>query len=256
MDEEFKKVNPFNPPITMVADPGLPLRQVVDVAAMAHPFRGVTHWKLTWGSAKLDEDLTRAKLSLMRQRGIACFPGGTLSEIQRWNVGQTKYGAVFDEYASWLRSVSFEWVEVSDGTLWMPLEQRVEVVDQLASAGLKVIAEVGHKNPNVDPMPPTTWRQEAMALLGAGAVYVVYEGRMSGDVGLYRRDHSLRSEAENFDVSDGDRIIWEAPRSSQQADLVRDLGPNVNLGNVRPNDIVGLACLRRGLRPENLDPSL
>jgi len=45
--------------------------------------------------------------------------------------------------------------------------------------------------------------------------------------------------------------MWEAPRSSQQAQLVLRFGPNVSLGNVRPRDVLGLEALRRGLRYES-----
>jgi phosphosulfolactate synthase len=43
-------------------------------------------------------------------------------------------------------------------------------------------------------------------------------------------------------------IIWEAPNPKQQAALILRCGPNANLGNVKPNDVLGLEALRCGLR--------
>ena len=42
----------------------------------------------------------------------------------------------------------------------------------------------------------------------------------------------------------------QAPRQGQQATLIKELGPNVNLGNVKPRDVLGLEALRCGLRFE------
>jgi phosphosulfolactate synthase (CoM biosynthesis protein A) len=44
--------------------------------------------------------------------------------------------------------------------------------------------------------------------------------------------------------------MWEAPLPSQQSALILRGGPNVNLGNVKPNDVLGLETMRCGLRFE------
>jgi len=49
-----------------------------------------------------------------------------------------------------------------------------------------------------------------------------------------------------------DRIIWEAPETSQQAFLLNRFGLNVNLGNIQPNEVLALEALRSGLRFETL----
>jgi phosphosulfolactate synthase len=46
--------------------------------------------------------------------------------------------------------------------------------------------------------------------------------------------------------------MWEAPLPRQQTALLTHFGPNVNLGNVRPTDLLGLEALRRGLRFDTL----
>jgi phosphosulfolactate synthase len=42
--------------------------------------------------------------------------------------------------------------------------------------------------------------------------------------------------------------MWEAPKKSQQAWFIQELGANVNLGNIAPNEIIALETLRLGLR--------
>ena len=43
-------------------------------------------------------------------------------------------------------------------------------------------------------------------------------------------------------------ILWEAPQKNQQVWFVRLFGANVNLGNIAPNEVIPLECLRLGLR--------
>ena len=49
-----------------------------------------------------------------------------------------------------------------------------------------------------------------------------------------------------------EKIIWEAPLKKQQVALIQQIGPNVNLGNVNPMDLLSLESLRLGLQYESL----
>lgn len=49
------------------------------------------------------------------------------------------------------------------------------------------------------------------------------------------------------------RIVFEAPRKEQQAWMIRRIGPNVNLGNIPPAELLALETLRLGLRADTLD---
>ena len=53
-------------------------------------------------------------------------------------------------------------------------------------------------------------------------------------------------------VADVNDLVWEAPIKSQQQYLILRFGPNVNLGNVPPEEILALEALRCGLRGETL----
>ena len=48
-------------------------------------------------------------------------------------------------------------------------------------------------------------------------------------------------------------ILWEAPQKKQQVWFINNFGANVNLGNISPNDIISLECLRLGLRGDTFE---
>ena len=45
-----------------------------------------------------------------------------------------------------------------------------------------------------------------------------------------------------------DKILWEAPQKNQQVWFIKLFGAEVNLGNIGPNEMIPLECLRLGLR--------
>jgi phosphosulfolactate synthase len=46
--------------------------------------------------------------------------------------------------------------------------------------------------------------------------------------------------------------MFEAPTKDLQVELIRAVGPAVNLGNVATSDVIGVEALRRGLRGDTL----
>jgi phosphosulfolactate synthase len=51
---------------------------------------------------------------------------------------------------------------------------------------------------------------------------------------------------------DVEQLIFEAPAKSSQAWFVKHFGPNVNLGNIPPDEVIPLETLRLGLRGDTL----
>ena len=49
-----------------------------------------------------------------------------------------------------------------------------------------------------------------------------------------------------------EKLLFEAPRKSQQVWFIESFGPNVNLGNIPPGDVISLETLRVGLRADTL----
>jgi phosphosulfolactate synthase len=90
--------------------------------------------------------------------------------------------------------------------------------------------------------------------LDAGAWKVITEGREGGTAGIYRPAGDMRTGlvdeiAHGIDPSD---VIFEAPATAAQAWFVRRFGPDVNLGNIPPDEVIPLETLRLGLRSDTL----
>ena len=47
-------------------------------------------------------------------------------------------------------------------------------------------------------------------------------------------------------------VVFEAPTKAAQAWFVKQFGPEVNLGNIPPEEVIPLETLRRGLRADTL----
>jgi phosphosulfolactate synthase len=95
------------------------------------------------------------------------------------------------------------------------------------------------------------WIQEELA---AGAWKVITESREGGTAGIFRPSGEMRTGlvdeiAHSIDVHD---LIWEAPTKSSQAWFVKHFGPEVNLGNIPPDEVIPLETLRLGLRGDTL----
>jgi phosphosulfolactate synthase len=200
--------------------------------------------RLGWGSALITGGL-QGKLDVYRRAGVPPMLGGTLTELA-WAHRR------IDELKAALRELDIRHVEVSAGTLDLPVDEKRRLVADLASE-FTVFVEVGTKDGRL-AADAGEWVRQTMDAIDAGAAAVICEGRVSGDSGLYWPDGSIRDELVDALVTAAgpQRLIFEAPRRSQQAWLIRHLGPDVNLGNVLPGDVIAVESLRLGLRSDTL----
>ena len=231
--------------VTHVLDKGLTVVGLDGLLAAAGAYVDVL--KLGWGTAYVSEDV-HAKIAHCRRAAVRVCLGGTLLEIA-W--AQRKV----EDYVAWAHALGTPCVEVSNGSVEMPADEKRELIVRLAEE-FEVLSEVGSKRPG--PVDPQAWCGELAADLDAGASWVVCEGRESGTVGLYDPDGELRVElVEAISAAvPVERVIFEAPRKSQQAVLIQLIGPNVGLGNIAPNEALSLETLRRGLRADTIDLTL
>jgi phosphosulfolactate synthase len=228
--------------ITHVLDKGMPVSECEALLQVSSPYIDI--WKLGWGTAYLDPGVEE-KLALLNQHGVLACTGGTLLEVA-WQQG------VVDQYLDWADAAGFPCVEVSCGAVNMSEAQKRSLIGAAAQRFV-VLGEIGAKDPRVE-VTASAWALAATADLGAGATWVVTEGRESGTVGLFDPDGEVRVEvAEAVVAAIGlDATVFEAPRKDQQAWLIRRFGPDVNLGNVAPGEALALEALRLGLRADTL----
>jgi phosphosulfolactate synthase len=242
-----RAVKPRRAGLNMVIDKHLGRHALADLLETAG--EAIDHIKFAFGtSIALGEPLVRAKIEMIRANNIEVYPGGTLGEA-------ALVQGVYDEFLRRARELQFSMIEVSDGTIHLTRQQRAEVLQRVLDSGLKVISEVGKKDPR-QKLPATLMRDQIAADLEAGASYVIVEAREGGKgVGIFDQNGTVQ-EATVDALIEGldslDRIVWEAPQCSQQAYLINRFGPNVNLGNIQPLEVLALEAMRGGFRFETL----
>ncbi|GGE98215.1 phosphosulfolactate synthase [Hymenobacter cavernae] len=223
---------------TMVMDKGLSIRETEDFLEVGAPYADIV--KLGWATSYVTPNLKR-KLEVYKAAGVPVYFGGTLFEafIIRNQ---------FDDYRRLLSEFGMEYAEVSDGSLDLNHDQKLEYIRTL-SKEVKVLSEVGSKDAE-KIIPPYKWISQMQTELEAGAIKVIGEAREAGNVGLFRSTGEVRSGLveEILTKVPVEKILWEAPQKAQQVWFIKLLGANVNLGNIAPNEVVSLETIRLGLR--------
>lgn len=226
--------------LTSVHDISMTVGELQHILADQHEFVDIA--KLGIGTAYITPRL-REKIALYQESGVEVHFGGTLFE-------KFYHFASVDDYKRYMEQMGVHWCEISSGTLDIPLDERVQLVKNL-SQNFVVIAEVGNKDEQ-HVMPAEQWIQEIHALLEAGCRYVVTEGRASGNAGIYHPNGEVKSDLieEILRTVDPRQIIFEAPVPKMQATFTKQVGANVNLGNVALRDLLFVESLRNGLWSE------
>jgi phosphosulfolactate synthase len=224
--------------LTMMMDKGLSLMEAENFISSSAPFTDLV--KFGFGTALITRDL-KEKVKLYQSAGLKPYFGGTLFEMY-FVRGQ------FEAYRQFVDEVGLGNVEVSDGTIKMEHEEKLECIRMLA-ADFEVLSEIGSKVKGVE-LSNETWVSHMKEELASGAWKVIAEARESGTIGIYDSEGKANSElidAIRQEVSVQD-VLWEAPNKSQQTMFIKLLGANVNLGNIAPHEVVSLEALRCGMR--------
>ena len=228
--------------LTHVIDKGHTLAQIEGHFAACGDYIDIV--KLGWGTSYITHNL-RAKVALYRDLGVPVVLGGTLLEIA---LDQGK----FDEWRRWVSDLGLTHVEVSDGSITLPHDEKLGYIETLAK-DFVVLSEVGSKDAAA-VVAPFRWVEEITTELAAGAWKVITEARETGTAGLYRPDGEIRTGLVDELVHniDQEKLLFEAPQKQQQVWLITKFGPNVNLGNIPPEEVIPLETLRLGLRSDTL----
>lgn len=233
-----RTTKPRDSGFTMAMDKGLSVREAEDFMDVSGNFVDIV--KLGWATSYVTTRLD-AKLEVYKNAGVPAYFGGTLFEafIIR---GQ------FDDYCRLLDKYKLQFCEVSDGSIELNHEVKLEYIRKLA-ANFTVLSEVGSKDAE-KIIPPYKWIQLMQTELDAGAWKVIGEAREGGNVGLFRSTGEVRSGLveEILTQIPTEKIIWEAPQKAQQVWFIKLCGSNVNLGNIAPHEIIPLETIRLGLR--------
>jgi phosphosulfolactate synthase len=226
--------------LTHVLDKGLGPRAWEDVLEVAGDYISIV--KLGWGTAAVTQNLER-KLDVLREKPVVI--GGTFFEV-------VYVKDRFDDYKAWLTRLGLTHVEISDGTVDIPRERKLELIADFAR-DFTVLSEVGSKDSSVE-YSADEWKAWLREDLDAGAWKVITEARESGTAGIFDSAGGMRTDLiGEIALEVGPfNVIFEAPTKAAQAWFVKQFGPSVNLGNIPPDEVIPLETLRLGLRGDTL----
>lgn len=193
-----------------------------------------------------NETATRKKVDAARRLNVPVCTGGGPFEI-------AVYFKKLPEYLDLCADIGVTEIEAGAGFIGNVLDPK-EVVRLASERGLAVQFEIGEKHGG-------TFSEEVVKelvdqgkrWLNAGAGKIVIEGRESAqDVGLFDGKGKLNAGfAERFVEAYGmERTIFEAPNKPSQFALLNHFGPQVQLSNIRLEELLRVEIYRRGLHSD------
>jgi phosphosulfolactate synthase len=246
LDVPARSPKPRRSGLTHVIDKGLNLREIEGMFDTGGDYVDIV--KLGWGTSYVTNNLEK-KIALYRSFQTPVVCGGTLFEA-------VYARGKLEEYKSWLTEQRFSHVEISDGAVDIPRERKLELIDEFAR-DFTVLSEVGSKDAEVN-FAPYLWVEWIKEELEAGSWKVITEAREGGTAGIFRPTGEMRTgliDEIAHDIAIDD-LIFEAPTKASQAWFVKHFGPEVNLGNIPPEEVIPLETLRLGLRADTIQEVL
>lgn len=226
----------------MVIDSGTGLAAFRDMIDSTGEYVDVV--KFGWGTALATPRIIE-KIQSLRAAEIPWYFGGTLFEKF---LQQDK----MPDFLDLVRAHGAGIIEVSNGTYPLSNADKAAWVHRL-SGEFRIFSEVGSKDPAAnDELSTADWVAFVEEDLAAGAEHVITEARESGSTGIAHSSGQAKDEliAAILDAVSADRMLFEAPTKVLQTHFVSLVGPEVNLGNIAPTDLVALETLRLGLRSD------
>ena len=202
--------------------------------------------KIATGVAALIEDQTlKKKIDLYHKNNILAFPGGQFLE---YVIAKNKVR----EYFSDVIKAGFKLVEVSDNLIDISTEKKCDLIKMaIQEYGLKVLGETGSKKVSSDIK---LLINDIKSCLECGAWKVMFEAAELFESGKFK-SNIIKAISQEVDIKN---IIFELPGSwipkiavsdiySLQVWLIENLGPDVNIANVDPFEVLDLEVERINL---------
>ena len=236
---------PELPPLISPFDPGYdPVTLESHLDQSAHLMAILKISMACWMIAK--ESATRQKIAAARAHGVPTVTGGGPFEVA---VSQGK----LQEYLDLCADIGVTRIECGEGFTDL-YASPADIVNDAHSRGLEVQFELGKKHTGafsvnlIDALI-----EQGQAWLAAGALQLVVEARESArGVGLFDDEGNLnRSFADRFANAFGlETVVFEAPNKPSQFALLDHFGRNVQLCNVRLEEVLRVEIYRRGLHSD------
>ncbi len=227
-------VKPRERGLTMVIDWGMGLRLTRDHLETAAPCYDLA--KIAVGiSGVVDERFLRRKIALYRRHGVEAFPGGMFLEYA-YHHGLAK------AYLAESVRAGYRLLEISDNVIHFPAGAKADLIRRAREEfGLVVLGEVGRKRESTGAGALIRDIEEA---LKAGSWKVFVEAAEFFDEKF--KAELVREIAAAVPV---EKLLFELPgrwlkdiHHHQVHEMIRflvgELGPEVNLANIVPEDIL------------------
>ncbi len=233
------------PPRTSPFDPGYdPATVISHLEQSSHLISSLKISMACWLVSS--EAATREKVRAARRLNVSVCTGGGPFEIA------VSFGKL-PEFLDLCADVGVTDIEAGAGFTDMRLTPR-EVVRLASERNLGVQFEVGEKHAGAFTLDVVKELLDVgKEWLDAGAQRIVVEGRESArDIGLFDGNGQLQPRfAEKFVEAFGfERAVFEAPTKPSQFALLNHFGPQVQLSNVRIEELLRVEIYRRGLHSD------
>jgi phosphosulfolactate synthase len=249
ISEVERTEKPRNEGITVIIDTGQGINATQDLLETASKY--IDYCKMGWATwLIMPENIIKKKLKLYHNHDIQTLSGGSALEAAILT-------GKLEEFLEKLGNLGFTAIEISTGIIDISTKEKSKLVKNVKKMGFKtIITEVGRKSKEEDANLDISDRiQQIKSDLNSGADYVTIEARESGiGIGPYDEEGKVKEPFVEKIANQimAKKIIWEAPLKSQQLWLITRFGPNPNLGNIKPTEVIPLETLRLGLRGDTM----
>ena len=231
---------------TMFIDWGLEMARVEGLMRLAGNYVDIV--KIPIGTSRLyDEALLREKFDVYHRHDVLTFVGGGFVEHMYATEGMKSLRRMFKE----AKRVGFDILEISDNYISLNKDERQTQIRMAIEEGLTVYGEVGSKHEKTDA---ETLIRQVEECYEAGAAGVVLEGAELVENGEIDRQ-LLDGITAGLDLTKAmievpgpwiSGVTWSMVQDLIKL-LIKEVGPDVNLGNIMPDDILHTEALRVGL---------
>ena len=236
---------PELPPKTIAFDPGYDVNTVHGHLEQSKHL--ISCLKLSMACWQVcDEQATRNKIKAAKKFGIPVSTGGGPFEVAASCNKLPQYLDLCAEFG-------FNRIEAGEGFTDLHLSP-INIIKMAEERGLKVYFEVGQKH--TGPFTPQTISaivEQGKEWIDAGVHQLVVEARESAEnVGLFDAQGNLDLRGADSIVKEFglEKVIFEAPNKQSQFAFLRHYGPELELCNVRLEELLRVEIYRRGLHSD------
>ena len=249
-----RSIKPRTKGLTMMMDWGLAFRRAEDYLEVLEPYVDLV--KIVVGTARLyPEAYLVRKLAFYKENEVAPFLGGQFSEYVYATQGRDGMAPFFKE----AKRLGFDALEISDNCVPLNDEERTRMINGAIDCGLKVHGEVGSK---VEMQSPAELISQAKVCLNAGCEIVLIEGAElvangKPNATMLRALHDELDLTKTLFELTGPWIkgVTQSNVHELKRFLLDEFGPDINIANVMPDDVLETEALRVGLSVVGPKPS-